>query len=121
MTNQATDALASFHAQQQAFAAALPKIRTEGEAALRRLFPVAQGDTGQSGVVARFLLGLYNGRRFPFDLTELRRLDAELLDDCLAVLRMDATPLQEVHEYFPNGGRIFEGWAATWCPTPEKS
>lgn len=121
MTNQATDAIAAFQAQQKAFEAALPKIRADGEAALRRLLPVAQGDTGQSGVVARFLLGLYNGRRFPFDLTDLRRLDAGLHDDCLAVLKMDATPLQEVHEYLPNGGRIFEDLAATWCPTPEKS
>lgn len=113
---QGADALAAFHAQQREFEAALPKVRADGEAALRRLLPVAQGDTGQSGVVARFLLGLYNGRRFPFDLTELRRLDAGLLDDCLAVLKMDATPLKEVHEYFPDGGRIFEALAAAWVP-----
>lgn len=118
---QGADALAAFHAQQREFEAALPKVRADGEAALRRLLPVAQGDTGQSGVVARFLLGLYNGRRFAFDLTDLRRLDAGLLDDCLAVLRMDATPLKEVHEYFPDGGRIFEALAAIWGPAPVKS
>lgn len=70
--------------------AKLPAIRLEGEAALRRLLPVAQRDTGQSSVIARFLLNLYNGDRFPFDLTDLRRLDYELFDDCLAVLKMDA-------------------------------
>lgn len=61
--------------------AELPTIRFEGEAALRRLLPVAQRDTGQSSVVARFPLNLYNGERFPFDMTDLRGLDFNLLDD----------------------------------------
>lgn len=86
----------------------LPKIREEGEAALRRLFDVAHSDAGQAGVVAAFLLGLYNGNRFRFDLTELRRLDWALHDDCLVVLQMDHIALQEVHLYFADGGRRFE-------------
>lgn len=90
---------------------AMPEIRTKGEAALRRLFDVATSDTGQAGVVAAFLLGLYNGSRFRFDLTELRRLDWALHDDCLAVLRMDHIALQEVHLYFADGGKRFEDLA----------
>lgn len=67
--------------------------------ALTRLWNVAQGDTGQSGVCARFLLGLYNGPRFPFPLTELRRLDACLLRAAFDVLAMDATHCEaEVHD-----------------------
>lgn len=92
----------------------LPAIRAEGEAALKRLMPVAQGDTGQCGVVARFLLGLYNGPRFPFDLTDLRRLDRDLMEDCLLVLRMDSSPEKEVHKYFEDGGKLFERLAQDW-------
>jgi hypothetical protein len=92
----------------------LPKIRREGEESLRRLLPIAQSGTGQSGVVARFLLGLYNGPEYPFDLTDLRRLDQEILDDCLTVLRMDHRLVKEVHEYFDNGSEIFKTLADTW-------
>ncbi len=91
-----------------------PQVLAEGTAALLRLFQVAQGDTGQSGRIARFLLGLYNGPRFPFDLTDFRAIDRALFADCMAVLRMDASPEQEVHRYFPNGGDAFERLAARW-------
>lgn len=92
-----------------------PAIRKAGIEALVRLVPVAQRDTGQSGVVGRFLLGLYNGPAFPFDLTELRRLDAGLLDDCLAVIRLDSTPEQEVHTYLPNGESIWSDFRERWA------
>lgn len=82
--------------------------RIAGEAALRRLLPIALNDSGQSIRVAKLLLGCYNGYRFPFDLTNLRSLDYTIMNDCLAVLRMDANCYQEVHCYFENGGRIFE-------------
>lgn len=85
-----------------------------GEAALRRLLPIAQGCTGQSERVARILLGLYNGHRFPLDLTNLRCLDYPILEDVLAVLRMDANARQEVHCYFERGGRVFEKLAEDW-------
>lgn len=88
--------------------------RVAGEAALRRLLPIAQRDTGQSARVARVLLGLYNGHRFPLDLTSLRSLDYEILDDVLAVLRMDANARQEVHCYFEHGGLVFEKLADDW-------
>lgn len=91
-----------------------PAILAEGEAALKRLLPIAQRDTGQSGVVARFLLNLYNGNRFPFDNTDLRRLDASIVLDCLAVLRMDSRPQQEVHLYFPGGSKVWEQLAKDW-------
>jgi ParB family transcriptional regulator, chromosome partitioning protein len=86
-------------------------LEEPGKQALMRLFEVAQRDTGQSRRVAAFLLGCYNGTRFPFDLTDFRGLDYELFDDCLTVLRMDSQPLQEVHRYFENGGQRFEEMA----------
>ena len=68
--------------------------------AVRGLFDVAcrLWDTGGGGTVARLLLGIYNGNRFPFDLTDLRRLDGKNLDMALTVLRMDARYCRaEVH------------------------
>lgn len=101
-------------AVRDAYEARLPSIRTEGEAALRRLLTIAQGDSGQCKRVAAFLLGCYNGDRFPFDLTDFRTLDMAIFDDCIAVLRMDYTPQQEVHTYFDNGGKLFEQLAKDW-------
>jgi hypothetical protein len=85
-----------------------PRIEAAGREALGRLFRVAQGDTGQSRKVAAFLLGCYNGTRFPFDLTDFRGLDYSLFEDCMTVLRMDYQPSQEVHCYFDRGGARFE-------------
>lgn len=70
----------------------------EAFAALLLLWNTAQRDTGQSRVCLRLLLGIYNGDRFPFDLTDLRLLDTELRDAALVVLRMDSRPQMEVHE-----------------------
>ncbi|SFL31518.1 hypothetical protein [Pseudomonas sp. NFACC46-3] len=94
---------------------ALPAIRLAGIKALHRLMPVAQGHSGQSGVIGRFLLGLYNGQDYPFDMTELRRLDAALFDDCITVLRLDNTTEREVHRYFENGDAIWEELRNRWA------
>lgn len=102
------------YAEQARIAAERPAILAEGEAALRRLFDVAQRDTGQAKVIAKFLLGCYNGLRFPFDLTDFRAIDHDLFLDCLAVLKMDSQAQQEVHLYFPDGGRKFEQMAEDW-------
>jgi hypothetical protein len=94
--------------------AELPRVRAEGLEALTRLLKVAHGHSGQCKIVASFLLSCYNGNRFKFDLTDFRCLDHELFEDCLAVLRMDFKPAQEVHTYFVNGGRIWEQLAKDW-------
>lgn len=89
-------------------------VRRSGQPALARLVTVAQRDTGQSAVVGRFLLGLYNGLNFPFCLTDLRALDQELHNDCLAVLAMDWSPEREVHELIENGTAIWQGLIKRW-------
>jgi hypothetical protein len=71
---------------------------TEQIDALKRLWTLAQNDHGGARVALRVLLGCYNGSRFPFDLTDLRLLDASNLQDVLTVLVMDASPWKEVHE-----------------------
>ncbi len=83
-----------------------------GIPALMRLADVAERDSGQAETVRLFLLGLYNGYRFPFNLVRLRSLDKALFDDCMAVLTLDArATTQEVHQYLDDGGERFERWA----------
>lgn len=77
-----------------------PPVNTD---ALIRLWNVTQKhDAGTSGArrAAMVLLGLYNGPRFPFDLTELRAMDTEILRDSLLVISEDGTRCQrEVHSW----------------------
>lgn len=82
--------------------------------ALQRLWVIANGVTGQCGRVARFLLGLYNGERFPFDLTDFRCLDREIFEDCLTVLDMDSQPIREVHQLLGQTSDRFERLAEDW-------
>ena len=91
-----------------------PQVDLEGRQALFRLYKVAQGNSGQCKYIAAFLLGLYNGDRFPFDLTNFRAIDGALFDDCLAVLKMDSQPRLEVHRYFEDGNKKFEQLAEDW-------
>lgn len=66
------------------------------------LWNVTQAHVGTSGarIAAGVLLGLYNGTRFPFDLTELRVLDSELREAAFDVIKSDASYCQmEVHEW----------------------
>ena len=67
--------------------------------ALKRLWEVADRHRGTSGgnTAGKFLLGLYNGYRFPFDLTDCRLLDARNMAALLSVLLMDSQPQAEVH------------------------
>lgn len=125
ITTSKDDMRARFHARMERdreyMEVTLPKIRREGEKALKELMPIAQGGTGQSTVVAKFLLGLYNGHRFPFDMTEFRRLDREVFEKCQAVLMMDAQPEREVHTYFEDGQRIFEELADIYYPRTNRN
>lgn len=98
-------------AEMAAHRRAIKQTQDAGIPALTRLFEVARRDYGQSRHIAAFLLGLYNGRRFPFDLTDLRCIDKDLFDDCMRVLAMDRTPQMEVHCYFEDGGQKFEDLA----------
>lgn len=90
--------------------------------AAARLWNVASRDTGQSRVCAGVLLGLYNGRRFPFKLTDLRLLDCDLRRAAFDLIGADASgSLQcEVHELLNRGtgrtdfGHRFEHMAYDW-------
>ena len=88
--------------------------------ALRRLWDIANGHSGQCRVVAGFLLGLYNGEEYPFDLTAFRSLDQEIFMDCLAVLAQDYSPEQEVHVRLGVSGDRFVQLAKTWGITSKE-
>lgn len=76
-------------------------------------------DTSGGSCCAKLLLGLYNGRRFPFDLTDLRLLDSPRYAAARLVIDMDARrTYTEVHEVLNaiyadgrNVGAEFETWA----------
>ena len=70
--------------------------------ALIHLWNITQRHSGTSGgrAAAGVLLGLYNGSRFPFDLTDLRLLDAANLSAAIKVIFADAMRCQmEVHDW----------------------
>lgn len=77
----------------------LSRFSSEELQALSDLYDTAKRlwDTGGGGVCVRVLLGCYNGERFKFDLTDLRRLDDGNLHNVLTVMRMDARCRAEVH------------------------
>lgn len=97
----------------------LAQFSSDELAALEGLYTTGKRlwDTGGGGVCVRLLLGCYNGTRFPFDLTDLRRLDAKNLNNALTVLRMDARCRAEVHvvlRYLLSDRMVqaqFERWA----------
>lgn len=70
-------------------------------AALAHLFAFVEKHRGTGGgnAIAKLLLGLYNGARFPFDLTELRRLDGKNFQAALLVLELDHIPSREIHAH----------------------
>ena len=73
--------------------------------ALMHLWNLTQQHKGTSGAraAAGVLLGLYNGDRFPFDLTELRVLDPKHLAAAMEVIGADAAHCQmEVHRILDN-------------------
>jgi hypothetical protein len=105
---QTDAAFLKFFSKQAELAKALREARKAGEPALMRLVELCETrDSGQVQRVARLLAGLYNGYAYPLDLTDLRGLDSDILEDCLAVMRMDSCPEKEVHEYFKNGTQRF--------------
>lgn len=91
----------------------------DGLPALLRVIDIGLEYSGQSRICGRFLLGLFNGGDFPFDLTTLRGLDDDLADDCLEALRMDSRAVGEVHSLVPNGQAIFDQLLVKWATHDE--
>ncbi len=64
---------------------------SEAIAALKRLLKIAHSDTGQSKIVADFLLAWWNARRCGgFDLTDIWGVDRRIADDMVSVFKLIA-------------------------------
>lgn len=74
-----------------------PEQPSDTADALLHLWDMAQRTSSSEKVAARLLLGLYNGHRFPFDLTDLRLFDCANFKRAMLVLAMDHMPKAEVH------------------------
>ncbi|WP_420464988.1 DUF7673 family protein [Panacagrimonas sp.] len=83
---------------------------------LQRIVGAIRGNPGAGQVrrLVAFLGGLYNGPRFPFDLTDLRSLDPDLADACLDVLRFDHFGQAEVHTWGVIDGAQLNGWLESY-------
>jgi hypothetical protein len=66
--------------------------------------------TGQTIRIARFLGAIYNGYEYSFDLIDLRALDDELANACLAYLNYDRLGIDEVHVHLKGGGEQLNRW-----------
>ena len=84
-------------------------------AALGRLLDFARGDTGQSRLVANFLLAWWNTESCGgWDPTELWAVDRAIADDMLAVAALIAR-----HREYPTAyglGAEFEALVTLWRP-----
>lgn len=66
--------------------------KTDAIVALERLVSIAERDTGQSSRVRSFLLAWWNAPRDGgFDLTDIRTIDAAIVDDIFAVMSLIAS------------------------------
>lgn len=97
------------------------KVQADELEILSRFFFLAwQHSHSGAKVAAGLLLGMYNGTRFPFDLTDLRLLDEGNLNDALQLMRFDSRPRMEVHEWLDqlygrsDFGERFENLAHIW-------
>ncbi|HEJ5827367.1 hypothetical protein QK345_12760 [Pseudomonas aeruginosa] len=70
---------------------------------LRTLVPAALCHTETGAIVGRFLLGLHDGAKHPFNLNELRRLAPELHEDCLQILALDGTDMLDLRKKIEGG------------------
>lgn len=76
----------------------------QGAAAFARLLKLAeQHDSGQIRRVVRFIAATYNGQAFPFDLYELRAVDAAISDDMLRCLDALRWAKADLHTLVPEG------------------
>lgn len=95
-----------------------PAIIHTGTQALNRLIPIALSRTETAKTVGRFLLGLYDGATFRFDLKQLQGLGVREFEDCLQVLEMDYTPEVEVHQRIDEGEHVWRELMDLWRTQP---
>ena len=83
-------------------------------AAIIKLVPLAQGDTGGSRVAAQVLLSAYNGNDFQLDIVDLCRLDSGHYQAALAVIRGRVELREEPQNFVENGDEVFRDLWQQW-------
>ena len=83
-------------------------------AAVAKLVPLAQQDTGGSKVAAQVLLSAYNGYDYQVDIAGMCNLDEANHDAVMTVIQGRYDTGKEPHTLIENGGKIFEGLWHDW-------
>lgn len=71
-------------------------------------------DTSGARVFATMLASMYNGNRVKFDVSDLKRLDQENFEHALNCLRLCQEMHREPHQFFKDGGQLFEQMIRDW-------
>ncbi|WP_419793301.1 DUF7673 family protein [Pseudomonas canadensis] len=74
----------------------------------------------QPHTVGHFLLGLYDGATFRFNLKHLHGLEFSEFEDCLRVLEMDYMPEVEVHQRVDEGESVWKELMEVWRTQPQE-
>lgn len=71
---------------------------------------------GTSGgrAFATLLASMYNGNRVKFDVSDLKSLDMANFEHALNCMRLCQETHREPHQFFENGGRLFEQMIKDW-------
>ena len=77
---------------------------------LETVMKMALDGCGASRVCRDFLLSLYNGYAFPFNMNDLRNLGHSLYADIITIMEMDCRPNfpKEIHRWLKNGEHYFD-------------
>lgn len=71
-------------------------------------------DTSGARVFATLLASMYNGNRVKFDVSDLKLLDQENFEHALNSMRICQELHREPHQFFENGGALFEQIIRDW-------
>ena len=73
-------------------------------------FIVRNPHNSQSRRLVKFVAGCYRGKDYPFNLTELRCLDAPLATACLEYLDYDRLAIRDIQHFLPQKERTLLAW-----------
>lgn len=71
-------------------------------------------DTSGARVFATLLASMYNGNRVKFDVSDLKNLDMGNFEHALNCMRLCQETHREPHQFFKNGGQLFEAMIEQW-------
>lgn len=71
-------------------------------------------DTSGARVFATLLASMYNGNRVKFDVSDLKLLDRDNFEHALNCMRICQELHREPHQFFENGGALFERFIKDW-------